>query len=701
MSEPLLKPCQRWPLPVFAILSLVLYLHTLNYDFVFDDSQNVRDNPNIRITSFDPAQLRSAAFDAPSHRRPVANLSFALNYLADGYNPRGYRLVNVVIHIVNAGLVYWLLCLILQLEAAGKEAKFKIAPAGIPLVAAATTAIWAVHPLQVQAVAYIVQRMTSLASMFILLALCLYIVGRKAGITRRRGITCIAAAALCWLISLGCKEIAVAVPLLVFFIEWYFFQNLKLQWPLKTVGLWIVPMVVVVVVLVSLLYLDMKPVEHILKAYENMRDFTPFERVLTQFRVLVFYLTLIVLPIPSRLTLDHHFPPSTTLLDPLTTALSLALLIGILVVGVMVAKRHRLLSFCIFWYFIGLALESSIIGLEMAYEHRLYLPCLMPILALVLLVRRALCRRNLIAPAVIIVVLLMSATIYRTLVWRDGYTLWQDCARKAPNKPRPLTNFGYALVQRGEAGDIDEAVRYYHRALAANPNYPLANNNLAKILTDRGDYAAAIEHCQRAINKKPKYAEAYNNYGVALVKSGNYDDALEKFHTSIKLDPNNASVYRNIGNAHLSGGDLDQADQYYQHALTLQPDSADVWNGRGGVQKKRGRHQDALPLFRKALALDPTHKPSRANCRDTIAILGSIELKAGRIKAAAAYFSEAIDILPNAKDCNNLGACLGQLGQLDDAIAMFARAVELDPEYGDAHRNLEAAEQMKQPQEHP
>lgn len=690
------SPALRFLPPLlFAILGLALYWHTLPFDFVFDDKQNIVDNPHIRIDSLSLDQLREAGFDSYAGRRPLANISFAINYLLDGTDPWGYRLVNIIIHIVNGGLIYWLLCLILKLDNKLKSEGNRAATNALLLTAAAATLVWFVHPLQVQSVTYIVQRMTSLATMFMVLSLCLYVSGRRTMRTRTR-ILCFIGAAGSWIVALGCKEIAIIVPLQVYLIEWYFFRDLSRTWLVRSVK--VLAIIFAGLFLIVLIYLEMKSLTSVLSGYK-IRDFTPTERVMTQFRVLVFYLSLLFWPHPGRMTLDHHFPPSQSLLDPTSTLVSLALLLALLTAGILLSKKHRLYAFCILWFFLGLVLESSILPLEMAYEHRMYLPSILPLLGLVLLIKRATRTLPVAAPAALLIVVSVFciATTHRNRQLRDAYTLWADCVVKTPYKARPLTNFGFELRHLGR---LDEAETYYRRALKASPNYPLANNNLAVLLADRGDLLEATEHYQHAIKYKPNYASAYDNLGVALVHTKQFKAAFEAFSQAKKLNPKLLSAYTNMGNAYLEAGNYEKAIEQYGQARTLRPKSASVYNGFGAVYARQEKFNGALAAFKQALANDPGNKTARQNYHKTLGSAARQRFGDKQYQKALIYVLEIIEIDANNAEAYNIaGACFGQLDDMQKAVYHFKQALAIDPKNTEIARNLEGARILLQRQQ--
>ena len=216
-----------------------------------------------------------------------------------------------------------------------------------------------------------------------------------------------------------------------------------------------------------------------------MRPFTLPQRVMTEFRVIVFYVSLLILPHPSRLNLDHHFIVSASMVDPVSTLFSMVAIVGAGAVAVVLAKKDRVVSFCILWYLGNLLIESSVIGLEIIFEHRNYLPSM----SLVLLLVWLLCKKIRSGRALLLIFLRPLAGIFsvwtyqRNLVWEDDLTLWEDCARKSPGKARPVNKYGAALERRGR---LEAAARAYRRASQADPSFILPYYNLGKCIAQTG-----------------------------------------------------------------------------------------------------------------------------------------------------------------------------------------------------------------------
>ena len=258
----------------------------------------------------------------------------------------------------------------------------------------------------------------------------LYIYGRAAETSRRR-FTLWAAGLACWILAMGSKQIAATLPLVVVVYEWFFFQDMSSRWVKRNAKYGLLALVLLC--LMAWIYLGNQPWETLTAGYAR-RDFSLGERLLTQFRVVMFYLSLLVYPHPSRLNLTHHMVTSQSLLQPITTLISMASIFGLLGLAVYLARRQRLASFCILWFFINLVIESSIIPLEMVFEHRLYLPMLGPALLASWLLFVAFRRRPRWAVGIAVAASLLLATgsYQRNPVWTDAVTLWTDAVNKSP-----------------------------------------------------------------------------------------------------------------------------------------------------------------------------------------------------------------------------------------------------------------------------
>ncbi len=623
-----------------AAAAFLLYANTFNSPFTFDDRQNIEENLAIRLTQLTPTALYDAAFKSLLPHRPVANLSFALNYYFGRYNVAGYHAVNILIHALSAVFLYLFINATLALPSLAARYGPRRS------IAFFTALIWLAHPVQTQSVTYIVQRMNSLAAMFYILSLFLYVRGRLATVGRRQWMW-FTGAGLAGLLALGSKEIAATLPFFILLYEWYFLQDLDKTWLKRRLPYIIGALLVFGII--AFLFLGGNPIDRILSGY-NHRDFTLPERLLTEFRVVIFYITLLLFPYPGRLNLDHDFPISHSLLDPMTTMPAIAAMAGLLVLACFTVKKHRLFSFCILWFLGNLVIESSVIGLEIVFEHRLYLPAMLAILPAVIFIYRYIKPQWLgIAVMCGIVAVFSVWTYQRNNVWADEITLWQDCVNKSPAKARP-------------------------------------HYNLGNLLRRQGKFKEAIDHYYEALQTKSIYADdVYNGLGIILKAQGKTKEAINHYHEALRINPGLAEAHSNLGNALTSQGRIKEAIDHFYEALRIQPDFAEAHNSLGSALARQGKSKEAMRHYYEALRIKPNFVEAHNN-------LGNALASQGRIKEAIDHFYEALRIEPeNADAHNNLGIALARQGRIKEAADHFYEALRIEPDFAGARENLEHA----------
>ena len=624
---------------LFASLLLVLLIYSNTFDspFVFDDIPNITKNPHVRLVELQFDKLREAAFDSPSSNRPLSNLSFALNYYVHDYDPAGYRWVNIVLHMLTGVLLYFLFKVTLNIPSMRtRYQRFR----WMPLLA---TLFWLVHPIQVNAVTYVVQRMTVLATFFYLLSMFCYVGARlesRVGRKRLLFFGCVSSGIL----SLSSKEIAATLPFTILLYEWYFFQDADWSWIRKR----FLPTLLLLIAFGALvwLYLGADPFARILESYEN-RDFTLSERLLTELRVVIFYLSLFIFPHPSRLTLDYEFPLSHSFVDPPTTLFCFVILSGLLGVALFRGKRDRLLSFGILWFLGNLLIESSIIGLEIIFLHRMYLPSAIICLATIALLADRTSKPWMPATGLTCVSLLFAFWTHQwNEVWHDELTLWKDNVVKAPGKSRPHINLGNALRLQGRPS---EALEHYQRALEIRPEFAETHYNAGVALYDMGETLQSVESYQRAIELDPKHAKAHNNLGRSMATLGHYPEAKGHYQQALKLKPNHATAHLNLGTLLADEGKYDEAIQRYVAALRLQPRLKEAHAALGFALANQKQYEKALRAYGDALRVAP-HYP-------------------------AAHF--------------HLAQLLVQLGRESEAVLHYRAALRGKPNWGEAREGLE------------
>jgi len=382
------KPTQKKPrsfhhliaIGLIVGVALLAYSNTFQVPFHFDDRPNITQNPNVQIKVFSWDRIERLVKNTYKESiRVFSYFTFALNYYFGGFNVFGYHLVNFLVHIASGIFLYWFLLLTFNLP----SLKEKYGPISFK-VSLFTSLIFISHPIQTQSVTYIVQRMASMGGMFYLLSLVLYIKGRLS--TGRPRFFYFGGMVLSYLLGVFSKENVAILPLFVALYEFYFFQNLDLSPKGKNILFTLIGTLLVLGAFGFIIWGD-RYIQVIKEGYEY-RTFTMSERVLTQFRIILYYVTLLLYPHPSRLNLDYDFPISKTILDPPTTLISMLIVAGLIGYSIWTAKKRPMISFCILWYFGNLVIESSIFPLEMVYEHRLYLPAVGPFILFSLFVVR-------------------------------------------------------------------------------------------------------------------------------------------------------------------------------------------------------------------------------------------------------------------------------------------------------------------------
>jgi tetratricopeptide (TPR) repeat protein len=607
---------------LLAAAAIIVYSNTLNAPFMFDDV-TIRDESFLHAESFGDAI--GVLFDDSSDRR-IGYMTFALNFWLHGLNTIGYHVVNLLIHILAGWLVFWLVRRTLQLTGRlpgtgfapaagagtpkGEEGEGEESPGGglltsgpdaIWSIAFFSALLWLVHPVQIMGVTYIVQRLTSLSALLYLAAFAAYVAGRTS--SGRRCYVFYSAAVAAWLLSLGVKQNVALLPLVLLIYEIYFFHDDP--WRAVKAGWKWAAGASAAVAITAFWYLGPGFWSAMAARYAE-RGITPWERLLSEARVLVHYVSLIVLPLPSRLNVDYDFAPSRSLIDPITTLPAVLLVLAAVGFALWEARRYRFLSFAILWFLVNLAVESTVIPVDLVFEHRLYLPSIALIAVGVGVVYRGLAPMHEYAAPVglaLIAVLFGAWTYERNQVWTDPVLLWSDNALKSPGKARVHGNLGKAYL---DAERYQDAARSFETAIRLDPTLIGAYTNLAVIQIDHfQDYDKATEYLNAALALNPNVPDAYLNLGVIALNTRRLPQAVELFERVLELDPSNPVAHYNLAACYINLGDIPAALEVLDRGIAYWPAGHRLYLLKGRAYERLGDLDAARQALERALQLQP------------------------------------------------------------------------------------------------
>ena len=463
---------------LLACLALAFFAYfpgTSGY-FLFDDTINIVDNTRIQIQSLDFPTLKQAAFsgDAGMLGRPLSVLSFALDYYFNGLSPYHFKLTNIVIHLLNGICVYVLTFLIL--ETCRQRDLTRISQTYARWISLAVASAWLVHPLNLTGVLYVVQRMTSMSALFTLLGLISYLHGRQQLPSGKAGWGWILASfALFIPLAAFSKENGALLPVFMLMIEFIFFRVQAPSTGARRMLIALFSISVFLPFVALMMYSILNPAW--LTAGYSIRDFTLTERLMTEARVMWFYMQNILAPNIPQLGMYHDdIPISRSLFEPASTFFAC---IGILLLAVfafLFRKRHPIAAFGILFFLVGHSIESSIFALELVHEHRNYLPIYGLLLTLFYYLLyplrhlQSLKARQILAMFFILV--LAGLTFMRATQWGNPFLMKEMAAVNHPNSIRANVDIGslYAAMPASSQVQADEYYRraYEHFAKAAS-----------------------------------------------------------------------------------------------------------------------------------------------------------------------------------------------------------------------------------------
>jgi tetratricopeptide (TPR) repeat protein len=686
----------RWLAPLLiAAVALAAYSNTFRVPFIFDDRESIVENPRIEsllpLTSSMSWQPQSAVAG-----RPIVCFSLALNHAISGRDVWSYHALNLLVHMSNALLLFGIIRRTLPKT---RNLKPETLPPDAPrstTLAAAIALLWVAHPLNTEAVTYVVQRTELLFAFFLLLTLYCVIRGteqrgsgvpplqnptkrRDAASTARRG-WFLAAIVSCAL-GMGCKEVMAVAPVLVLLYDRVFlaanWRDVFQQRGFLHTGLMATWLIVGALVATA---------PRSATAGFGV-EISPWNYLLTQSGVILHYLRLAVFPYP--LSLDYSdWKVASGFGD---AALTATVVLALLAANIWALWKKPALGFLGACFFLILAPSSSFVPIatELAAERRMYLP-LAAVVALIVLAAnwgiekllRGAAQQSRVKFGVTaaLVSLLAAMTFARNRDYRDELALWIDVAEKRPNNATAQHQIGVLLNQRGET---DKAQRYFAEAMRLRPALKAAYLNTQGIeLARAGKFEEAIARYEEALRIVPDLAAARTNWGAALFRLGRVEEALAQYEIALRLAPYDAATQYHVGVALLSLSKTDEAIRHFREALRIKPDAELAHGALGRALLVSGDFADGIKHLREALRLKPDLHSALNDLARVRATANEARWRDGAEAVRLAQRACEMTNFANAEYLDTLTAALAETGDFAKAIETAEKAAQLAGDSG-------------------
>ena len=564
------------------------YLNTLPNPFIFDDRHTITENKYVKHLETIPKLFTDKVTSLPITKgmwRPLLMLSFAFNYFISGLSPHSYHLINILLHFLNAVLLY------LLLEKFLKELSL-CRRLGLTL-------IFCLHPINTEAVTYISSRSVTMCAFFILSGFYCYVRWRH---DRRMRFFLLSLAS--YILALMTKEIALILPMLI--ITYEFIYNKNFWKERREIFLGFLPFLLITFGYIFMIKLIFNEVFGLFaKAKSALATRSYSSNILTQGAVSFFYLYLFFYPF--NLCVDHNFPIISSLKNPLGT-IPLALIIILILTALSLRKRLPLIALSIFWYLICLLPQFYGRLNIVAAEHHPYLAYFSVYFILAYLLLKLKIKKEFSRLLFIFVLgLFFILTIIRNLEWGSEYTLWKAELKNNPDSEIAKGSLGLYLINRGFD---EEGERYLRQAI--NSKKGIASQ--PSILNLASYYAKTLNQPQKALELLNQHKDQIsrldlrhlNTLGIIYAKIGQKKEAKKTWEEALRIYPEHPEIKSNLGWWHLENSkDIPMAKKYFLDALYDNPDSAGARMGLGMAYEKENLFHKALGEYAKIIRLDP------------------------------------------------------------------------------------------------
>jgi tetratricopeptide (TPR) repeat protein len=630
-------PLLKILLIVFACLAV--YIPAIRSGFAWDDDSMLTESIALKEDGLYKCWFTS---QQPNYW-PITWTSYWLEHKLWELKPAGYHITNILIHLACTLLIWRIL---VQLN--------------VPAAFAAAL-IFAVHPVNVESVAWIAQRKTVLAMLFFLLALFYYLRFDQAG---KR--VFYALSVTLFILAMLSKGSVVGLPVVILLCVWWLHKTIARRDILRSIPFFVVSAVMSAV---EIWFQYNRAIGE-----DVVRSDSFFSRLAGAGWAVWFYLYKAILPIHLTFIYPRWKIDPTNLVSYVPGLLLLVLLA--------LAWRHRRswgrpVFFALSFYIVMLLPVLGFFNIyfmrySLVADHYQYVSIISVIALVIGVVYRYLGAGVLRIAAVFALMILGTAAWQQSSTYRNAETLWYDTLAKDPNSWMAHNNLGSALQLQGK---YEEAVSHYRKTLQVNPDSDKAYYNLGMVFGLQGKSDEAIGYFRRALQINPNYAEVHFNLGIVLQTQGKLQEAISHYQEGLRINPNDADVHNNWANALQTLGRPDEAINHYYQAIQIKPNYAQVHNNLGIILKSQGKIDEAVKHYRRAIQIKPDYAEAHNNLANAL-------VSQGKLDEAVSHFREALRLKADNPDiCYNLALALQSQNKFDEAIAPYRQALRLKPDW--------------------
>ena len=658
-ESPVMPIRNRTAFILFSLVGLLLYLNSLNSPFHYDDIYYLKENLGIKSLALFWDRF-GGNISALFRGRPILLLTFLINYKLGGLDTLGYHLLNVLIHVSNAFLLYIILRRYLE-SGTGKGLS------NTPLLAAG---LFLIHPICTESVTYLSSRSSELSALFVLLSMYCFFRGTEQKI---RGAFYLFSV-LFFLFGLMTKEAAVVLPALLLLFDYFFIS--KSMRGLQTRLKYHLPHILVMCAL-SVVYISMivAPPAGAVRPW--------LTHIFTELKVFTQYLRLLTVPV--GLNIDHEVIPSG--LADSQVVVSILILSALLSAAMIVRKRYPVISFSIFWFFINMVPFLFMRLEDFMAERWIYLAAIgfcIGIADILMTMTRLYRRTGLVATGVVLL-LCGTLTVTRNQVYASPVLLWEDAAKKSPEKYRPFVNLSSAYMENGDTAKAiessQEAIRQWKKKGSNSKDILTAYINLTTAAYG-DDPGQAGEVLSAIATEASQNVDYYGTLGSFSMNAGKYQDALASFKKALALSPRSAAFLFLIGECYENTGQKGIAREYFVRATTMIPQTAQEYMGQGEAFSKLGEYQKASDCFHESVRTDPMDVSMRV-------YFATILQKNQYLDQALEQFSLALKISPGYVPAyKGMGEVMLEKGKYEMAEKYLDRALALLPLRSPERKNV-------------